>query len=164
MSSDYQAVRSTKLIRVLRFARYARLLRLAKFMKLNKYLQPLEDFIVSDYANLCVRFSKISTGLIFITHWFACILYSVGINEFETYGENWLSINNLNDVSVSEQYTNCLYWAATTMCTVGYGDNHPVTTNERIVSMIIMIIASGVFAYILGNIGRMVSNFNLLAD
>ena len=35
-SSNYTAVRSTKLIRILRFARYARLLRLMKFLKVNK--------------------------------------------------------------------------------------------------------------------------------
>ncbi len=50
------------------------------------------------------------------------------------------------------------------MCTVGYGDNYPVTSNERIVTMLIMILSSGVFAFIIGDIGRMVSSFNFLAD
>ena len=75
---------------MLRFARYARLLRLIKFLRLNKYLQPLEELIVSDYAHLGVRFMKISCAVIFITHWAACMMYSVGINEFETVGRNWL--------------------------------------------------------------------------
>ena len=57
-----------------------------------------------------------------------------------------------------------MYWAATTMCTVGYGDFHPTTTNERIVSIAVMISSSGVFAFIIGDIGRMVSSFNILAD
>jgi len=50
------------------------------------------------------------------------------------------------------------------MCTVGYGDFHPATSYERVVSMIVMIMSSGVFAFIIGDIGRMVSGFNLLAD
>jgi len=49
------------------------------------------------------------------------------------------------------------------MCTVGYGDFHPITTNERIVSMMIMILSSGIFAFIIGDIGRIVSGFNVLA-
>jgi hypothetical protein len=49
------------------------------------------------------------------------------------------------------------------MCTVGYGDFHPATPNERIVSMLCMLISSGMFAFIIGDIGRMVSSFNLLA-
>lgn len=120
--------------------------------------------IVNDTPNLLMRFSKISVVLIFVTHWFACTLYSIGIYEFQTVGYDWMSLNNLNDASITEQYVSSLYYAATTMCTVGYGDNHPVTTNERIVSMIIMILSSGIFAFVIGDIGRMVSSFNFLAD
>lgn len=49
------------------------------------------------------------------------------------------------------------------MCTVGYGDLYPETSDERLVSMFTMIISSGMFAYIIGDIGRMVSSFNMLA-
>eukprot|EP00347_Sterkiella_histriomuscorum_P010994 403374152 len=163
-TNNYQAVRSTKLIRILRFARYARLIRLMKFLRLNKYLQPFEELIVSDWAHLFVRFLKISCAVIFITHWAGCVIYSVGVNEFDMLGENWLSLQNLNDASIFEQYINSLYWASATMCTVGYGDFHPTTSNERIIAMIVMIMSSGVFAFIIGDIGRMVSGFNILAD
>lgn len=95
-------MRSTKLIRILRFARYARLLRLMKFMRLNKYLQPFEELIVSDWAHLGVRFLKISCAVVFITHWAACVLYSVAVNEFDMLGMNWLSLENLNDASITE--------------------------------------------------------------
>lgn len=54
--------------------------------------------------------------------------------------------------------------AATTMCTVGYGDFHPTTSNERVISMIIMIVSSLMFSFIIGDISRTVSGFNLLAD
>jgi hypothetical protein len=47
---------------------------------------------------------------------------------------------------------------------VGYGDFHPVSTSERIVTILCMLVQSGMFAYIIGDIGRMVSNFNLLAS
>ncbi len=47
---------------------------------------------------------------------------------------------------------------------MGYGDFHPVSTSERIVTILCMLVQSGMFAYIIGDIGRMVSNFNLLAS
>ena len=50
------------------------------------------------------------------------------------------------------------------MCTVGYGDFHPVTSYERIVSIFCMLVSSGMFAYVIGDIGRMVSNHNLLGE
>lgn len=107
-----------------------------------------------------MRFLKISSAVCFMTHWAACVLYMVGVAQFESEGKNWLEIENLNDASVSEKYVNSLYWAFTTMCTVGYGDFHPNTSGERIVSIVIMIFSSGVFAYIINDIGRMVSGFN----
>ena len=49
------------------------------------------------------------------------------------------------------------------MTTVGYGDVSPLTMNERMYAMLAMGISAGVFAYTIGNIGQMVSRFNLLA-
>jgi hypothetical protein len=56
-----------------------------------------------------------------------------------------------------------MYWSFTTMTTCGYGDIHPTTPNERLASMIVMIVSSGVFAFILGDISKVVSSFNVLA-
>lgn len=107
---------------------------------------------------------KISVVVFFLAHWIACVMFSTSANEYEYYGINWLTLQNLNDASLMEQYINSLYWAFTTMCTVGYGDFHPMTTNERIICMLCMIISSGMFAYIIGDIGRIVSGFNVLAE
>ena len=49
------------------------------------------------------------------------------------------------------------------MMSVGYGDIHPNTTIEREIAMVCMIFSSGVFAYIIGDIGKMVGSFNELA-
>jgi hypothetical protein len=51
----------------------------------------------------------------------------------------------------------------TTMTTCGYGDIHPITTVERLSSMFAMLISSGMFGFIIEDIGKLVSNFNLLA-
>lgn len=49
------------------------------------------------------------------------------------------------------------------MVTVGYGDIHPVTSTERVVAMFNMIIAAGMYAYIINEIGQLVSRYNILA-
>jgi hypothetical protein len=110
-----------------------------------------------------MKFLKISTVVVFTAHWIACVLYSV--TQFDNPNEptNWIKANHLQDSPVLEIYVNALYWVITTTCTVGYGDFHPVTTNERIVVIASMILQSGMFAYIIGDISRTVAGFNRLA-
>jgi hypothetical protein len=68
------------------------------------------------------------------------------------------------DAGIWEKYVNSIYYSLTTMTTCGYGDNHAHTTSERITSMAAMIISSGVFAFIIGDIGRLVSSMNVISD
>ena len=49
------------------------------------------------------------------------------------------------------------------MTTCGYGDIHPYSTNERMSTMMAMLISSIVFGYVIAEIGRIVRNFNVLA-
>jgi hypothetical protein len=49
------------------------------------------------------------------------------------------------------------------MTTCGFGDNHPTTTYERMVAMVAMLISSWIFGYTIGEICKIVANFNLLA-
>lgn len=126
-------------------------------------MQGLEELIVSEFANLMLRFFKLSIMLFFVAHWHACFFYMVGVNQWETLGDTWLYIQQLQDESIQLRYVTALYWAFTTMMSVGYGDIHPVTTKERMVSIVCMINSSIVFAYVIGDIGKMVGSFSMLA-
>jgi hypothetical protein len=44
------------------------------------------------------------------------------------------------------------------MATVGYGDIVPITNNEKVFTMIAMLIACGVFAFVVGSIEMIVSS------
>lgn len=63
-----------------------------------------------------------------------------------------------------EQYVNAMYFATTTMCTIGYGDIYPMTSIERIVVIIMELNAGMIFAYIISKIGSLFTNYNLSAD
>lgn len=49
------------------------------------------------------------------------------------------------------------------MVTVGYGDITPRTTGERIVTMMNMLVAAGLYAFIINEISTMVKFYNTLA-
>jgi hypothetical protein len=73
---------------------------------------------------------------------------------------SWIRRAVLEDAEASMQYITSVYWAFTTMVTVGYGDITPANTDERIFIMLAMLIASGVFAYSINSIGSIVSRYN----
>lgn len=62
------------------------------------------------------------------------------------------------------QYVNSLYWAFTTMVTIGYGDISAQNTNERMFNMLAMLVMAGVYAFALSDIGKRVQDYNRLYD
>jgi hypothetical protein len=41
----------------------------------------MEELVVGEIANLILRFMKLSIILFFVTHWNACIYFSIGAQE-----------------------------------------------------------------------------------
>jgi len=61
---------------------------------------------------------------------------------------------------VSDQYIAALYWAFTTMTTVGYGDIVAVSLAEKWYAVVIMMLGATVFGYILANIATLMGQLN----
>lgn len=162
-TSGSAVYKTPQLLRLLRIVRFLRILRLLRVLKLRKLLMRLEDYIVSDRMNALVEFMKLMLIIIFIAHWIACFFWYVGKQELDNNGLSWILNAGIQDSDVEDKYLTSLYWAFTTMTTVGYGDVHPSTPNERLYGFFAMLVACGVFAYTVGNIGEMVTRLNLQA-
>lgn len=49
------------------------------------------------------------------------------------------------------------------MSTVGYGDIKPQTTEERLVAILIMVVAATIYAFVINEFGHIVSSYSRLA-
>lgn len=146
-----------------RFLKFLRILRLLRLIKLKSLLVKIEDFIASNtFASLFVL-GRISFVIFLIAHWIACGFYYVGTIENDNNPVSWTSAED-HVISPAEAYVTALYFAFTTMTTVGYGDIVPRTTQERVFVTCAMIISCCTFAYMIGSIGSVVQKQNLESD
>ncbi|OMJ81416.1 hypothetical protein SteCoe_18155 [Stentor coeruleus] len=145
-----------QLLRVLKFYRLLRLIRLAKMKKI--FIQ-IEEYIDSEAIINFLIVLRLFVFAFFITHWIACLWYYVSLMESEYYAYTWLSVAYFETGSTAEVYVTSLYWAFTTMATVGYGDIVPITKNEMIFALVALLVSCGMFAYTVGSIGVLVSKY-----
>jgi hypothetical protein len=78
---------------------------------------------------------------------------------------SWLNrfggqVNFASTLSLSEKYVISLYWAFTTMSTVGYGDIVATTQTEYVVCVFGMLIGATMFGYVIGNVTAMMTTFD----
>lgn len=71
------------------------------------------------------------------------------------------SASPLIQASLATRYVASIYWAFTTMTTVGYGDIVVTTTLERCFCVFGMLIGATVFGYIVGNVSVMMESFDM---
>jgi hypothetical protein len=116
-----------------------RLFRLVRIVKVWK--------IVSTIA-LIPRHIKIQMYVIstvVVIHWIAC---------------GWILLHPHTEGTRLDYYVTCLYWAVTTLTTIGYGDITPTTPVARIFTMFIMISGVGVYGIVIGNVANMLQAAN----
>ena len=77
---------------------------------------------------------------IMVIHWIAC---------------GWSLIHPEKVGDVTTHYIKSLYWAVTTLTTIGYGDITPTTTLGRLYTMPIMILGVGVYGFVIANVTRL---------
>jgi len=94
----------------------------------------------------------------------ACIFFFISREDSKDDPTAWIILNGAIDKSLYYQYVTSLYWAITTMITVGYGDVTPSTPNEKVVVMICMLISCVMFAYIVGSIGNLITRSSEIED
>ena len=152
---------STRLFRVLQFIKFVRVVRLLRAFKLKRIFGKIQEYLqLSPSLNAFLALIRLSFLIICIAHWCACGFHLVGNFEESTYPMTWIRQIHLENEDWATRYVTSIYWALTTMTTIGYGDVTPVTNPEKIFAMLIMILSSGIFGYTMNRIGNILQSFN----
>ncbi|HYW31655.1 MAG TPA: ion transporter [Gemmatimonas sp.] len=117
---------------VLRFGRFARIVRVLRVLRAVRSARAIASLLVAKREQSTLLAAVLLGLLLLVT---ACI----AVLEFETATES--NITTAGDA---------LWWAITTMSTVGYGDRYPVTTGGRIVAVFLMAGGVGIFGTLSG--------------
>lgn len=145
----------------LQYSRALKLLRTLKWFKIKKVLTKFQDTIESRVLIGVLGLVSLLFYVIFLAHWLACLWHLTGLKSLNSEPESWLSVHGYQGESVTQRYVISLYWAITTMLTVGYGDITPVNIIERVVNILGMLLGCAVFAYSMNSIGVMFRAINL---
>ena len=145
----------------MRFLRMFRMLRLLKLLKVDQYVNLLEEHLNANLRFL--RIVQMTLKMLFLAHLLGCFWYYVAIESGEEV--TWITSYSDGDAAapdadVSKRYLYSLYWALTTLTTVGYGDITPQNDAERLYTSVALLIGALVFGYILTDIGSLVQSMD----
>lgn len=122
-SNDYESsasiLRNAKLIRTFKFIKFIKVLRMIRLLKLKKIIRKIENYVqLSNEINGFLVFFRLCFYIIVIAHWCACFWHLIGTYQDDS-PINWLIDSKLINEGWIDKYIASLYWAVTTMITVG---------------------------------------------
>ena len=155
---------SKSLNNAMRLARLPRLYKLFRLVKIFKalghykqmaYLEGMQDFL--QVNSRLVKLSKFLIIVCFCVHLMGCIwFFSAKLADFEP--DSWVVRCGFADSSPYEQYIASVYWAVTTMVTVGYGDIAAHTWLEMVFAIVWMFIGVGFYSFTVGSLSSFLTS------
>jgi len=129
----------------LRSLRLLRLLRLVRILKLVRYNSAISRFGRALFIakEELVVFTLATLVLLFLS--------AVGIYHFE----------NAAQPAVFSSIFDCLWWAVSSLTTVGYGDIYPITTGGRVFTFIVLMLGLGMVAVPTGIVSSALSEIRI---
>jgi len=120
--------------------RVGRMLRIIRILRMLRAFRSTEVLVQTLFRNRTKNvFASVAAISVVLS-----IFASIAILNFETAADS--NIKTPSDA---------LWWAATTITTVGYGDKYPVTMEGRIVAVFLMVVGVGLFGTFTGFIASM---------
>ncbi|KAL4487255.1 hypothetical protein ABPG73_005765 [Tetrahymena malaccensis] len=140
------------------------------FFKLKSILQierQLFEIVEISPINMnYILLIKLVKNILLVSHYFACVWVQVAywekssLSKLNSITKTWMDqVEILKYGGWGSQYIAAYYFSTVTMITVGYGDIYAVNETEMVLCIFTMIIACGLFAYSINQIGVIFEQF-----
>lgn len=151
------------------FLRFLRLSRFTRLFRTSKLVAVIRHFSHSQRMEQCINFLQTYSGITrliaalfvvcIIIHFVACMWYFMArMNDFSP--DTWVVRNDLQDASQGVLYLTSVYFAVTTLTTVGYGDVTPHTDSELVLCMIWMMFGVGFYSFVVGTLSSVLTSMD----
>ena len=153
-----QATKAAKATKAMKISRVLKLAKFARILRLGRIAENLEDFLYLHRNSMSML--KIFIITFCVAHIMSCGWGVVARLDDGLHHNSWASDYRLDDAPLWDQYLAALYWALSTMTTVGYGDVVPITNAERFYALFGMVLGSGYYGYIIASMASLVASMD----
>ena len=164
LPSSNGPLRFTKSLQILKMTRVLKSLRLLRLLKGNIVPETLQIMIEANpNFEIIAGIFRILFLLFTVTHLGACAWWVVADTADPDGKYPWLPDHkelDITDNSIMEKYFVSFYFTLTTMTTVGYGDITASNYRELSYVIILLLMASIIFSYLMGTLVNLMSDFS----
>lgn len=164
---------SAQLFKLFKLLRLIRLIKLVRIVRIGRLVDKYQDqmFLIMPFLSL----GKLILGLLFMAHIMGCFFFFFSTSDWRTPEEQaevseqelstWLTKEfgdtAEEEVDLLDKYIASMYWAFTTMTTVGYGDISATTKSERTFAIIGMIVGGFIFSAVIASMSDVYASTNV---